>query len=131
MGSKRPLDDNDNNNSDDYEDDDDDNDNINITTSNIVQKNAPANMYEIFQYIFDSFYDEIWKIEDNILRAPYLAIINNDNCCDYGLNAYASVDDACSLPIIKEKLSKKSYLNIGMFSSSSLLSSLLLISSSL
>ena len=106
-GIKRSIDDDDNNNNND---DDDDSDDYDIVPTN----NAPPNMYEIFQYIFDNFYEEIWKIDDNLLRSPYLAIINSSNCCDYGLNAYASEEDACSLPIVKEKLIKKTYMNIGI-----------------
>lgn len=111
LGAKRSIDDvdikNDNGGDDNYNDDDDDDDII-------VPRNAPPNMYEIFQHVFDNFYDEIWKIDDNLLRSPYLAIITNANCCDYGINDYASADDACSLPIIKEKLTKRSYMNIGI-----------------
>jgi len=110
-GAKRPIDDVDNNAiaTAAADDDDDDDDDYEVVSSN----NAPPNMYEIFQYIFDNFYDEIWKIDDNLLRSPYLAIINNTNCYDYGISAYASEDDACSLPIVKEKLIKRSYMNIG------------------
>lgn len=76
-----------------------------------LERRVPLNLYEVLNAAFLFIWDQ--DIADLRAKAAFFAKITNANCNDYGLSAFS--DHSFSLPIIKQKLSDREYINYDDF----------------
>ena len=76
-----------------------------------LERRVPLNLYEVLDAAFLFIWDQ--DIADLSAKAAFFAKITSANCTDYGLAAFS--EHSFSLPVIKQKLAGREYVNYDEF----------------